>query len=426
MRKLWLIIYNLLGVPIMWMFFSALALFNGKVREGLKGRRDMFSELGRSLSALGEGKRVMIHSSSLGEYQQSIPLTDELLKRNYKVVNSFFSPSGFRNCRVTGRNVAKTYLPLDTSFKSSKLLDTVMPDILIFMRYDLWYNLVYQAKSKGIRLAIANARFDENDKTWTLPVVSSFKKTMYRMLDYVFVIDEFDEVNYKRILDGYGPEVVRAGDSKFERVFQTSEVEDVDGLFPGIDLKSKKIFVLGSSWKDDEEMILPAVDKALDLHKELLVFLVPHEPKETKISAIERSIAKFENISSIRFSSLRKYAGQNLIIIDKVGILSRLYSVAYISYVGGGLRTGLHNILEPAIFNMPILFANKVKNSDEDEILINCGCGFPVNNSKQFYRLFRQFLKDSGLRNETGKKCKDVFRNSSGIAESIVNHITHH
>lgn len=130
------------------------------------------------------------------------------------------------------------------------------------------------------------------------------------------------------------------------------------------------------------------------------------------------------NIRSIRLSEIENYTDENLIIIDKMGILSRLYSIAYLSYVGGGLKTGLHNILEPAIFNMPIFFANEVKNSDEDEILIENGCGIVVTNTKQFYRRFRELLSDTRLRDEIGSKCKEVFSNSIGIAESIVNKIT--
>ncbi len=197
MRKLWLVVYNVLGVPSIWIFFRIFALFNSKVREGLNGRRDLFSELDRSLAVLEGRKRVLIHCSSLGEYQQSVPLAEQFMKKGYCVVNSFFSPSGYRHCKITGPGMAKTYLPMDSYGNVSEFLEKVSPEIIVFMRYDLWYNLIYKAKSLGIRLVIANARFDENDRTWSLPVVSSFKKTMYRMLDDVFVIDEFDEENYR-------------------------------------------------------------------------------------------------------------------------------------------------------------------------------------------------------------------------------------
>ena len=182
---------------------------------------------------------------------------------------------------------------------------------------------------------------------------------------------------------------------------------------------------MGSSWKEDEDIILPALDKAVTINRELLIFLVPHEPKETKISAIEKMTeSRYKNLKHIRYTRLKNYSGENLIIVDRIGILSKLYSTAYLSYVGGGFKTGLHNILEPAIFNMPILFSNSVKNSDEDEILVKNGCGIIITDTKQFYRIFRKFMEDRKYRDETGEKCRTVFKDSVGIAEKIVNRIT--
>ena len=429
MRFLWYVIYNLAGVPFIYVFFKVYSVFNSKVREGFKGRRDLFSELDRSLSLLKQNsnnkKTIVIHSSSLGEYQQALPLVDELRKKNYNIILTFFSPSGFNNSKINLPGVIKSYLPLDSNSNAKKFLDIADPEIVIFMRYDLWYNLIYQSKKRGIKTVLANTRFDENDKTWSIPIVSSFKKTMYRMVDIIFVIDEFDETNYRKKLSDESIEIIKTGDSKFERVYQSAKNINANDILPENIIKDKKIFVMGSSWKDDEDVILPGIDKTLHYDKSLMTILVPHEPKETKISAIEKIIEdKYHNIRSIRYSRINNYKNENFIIIDKIGILSKLYSVAYLSYVGGGFRSGLHNILEPAIFNMPILFSNIVKNSDEDEILINSGCGILISDTKQFYRVFRSLLKDKKLRDKTGEKCKSVFKDSIGIAEKIVNKIT--
>lgn len=425
MRTLWFVIYNAIGIPAIWIFFRTYSLFNSKVKEGFKSRRDLFSRLDKSLSAFKEGrKNILIHSSSLGEYQQALPLVDELRKKNFNVILSFFSPSGFNNSKINFPDVIKTYLPFDSVSGEKKFLDSVNPEIIIFMRYDLWFNLLYEAKKRNIKTVLANTRFDEKDKTWFIPVVSSFKKTLYKMIDKIFVIDEHDEAGYRKMLEGSDIKIIKTGDSKFERVYQASKnIVREEIISPEI-ISNKKVFVMGSSWKDDEDIILPAIDKSNEFDKDLLVFLVPHEPKETKITAIENTIRdNYSNISTIRYSEINNYKGENLIIVDRIGILSKLYSVAYMSYVGGGLKTGLHNILEPAIFNMPILFANRVKNSDEDEILIKTGCGIPVYDTPQFYKILRTFLKDKKLRDETGEKCRLVFKGSVGIAEKIVNEI---
>ena len=429
MRTFWFVIYNFLGVPALWLIFFIYSVFNSKVREGFKSRRDLFSKLDESLSVLDKnfkGKRVLIHSSSLGEYQQAIPLAEELVKKNYNVVLSFFSPSGYNNSKVDHKNIIKTYLPFDSYFKEKVFLDKTDPEIIIFMRYDLWFNLIFEAQKRNIKTVLANARYDENDKTWNIPVISSFKKTLYGMIREIFVIDNFDKDNYRKKLSGENVNIVKIGDSKFERVYQSVKRHSPDdNILPENISDNKKIFVMGSSWKDDEEVIFPAIEKVLEYEKDLLVILVPHEPKETKISAIEKLIEnKYWNIKSIRYSNLDRYDNQNLIIVDRIGLLSRLYAKAYLSYVGGGFKTGLHNILEPAIFNMPVLFSNDVKNSDEDEELLKNGCGILITDTKQFYRVFRKILNDKSYRDEIGEKCKPVFENKIGVSRKIIDQIT--
>lgn len=426
MRDLWFTVYNAAGVPVIWVFFRIYSLFNSKVREGFKGRRDLFTELNRSLSVLNNKKRVLIHASSLGEYQQAIPLAEELLKKNYDVVLSFFSPSGYKNAKAQVKGVAKTYLPFDSISNQKKFLDIIKPGIIIFMRYDLWYNILFEAKKRGIETVLANARYDEKDFTWNYPVINSFKRTLYGMLDTVFVIDEYDEKNYRKKLSGEKTEIIKIGDSKFERVYQAAKnFKPGDKVIPEKIAGGKKLFVIGSSWKDDEDIILPAIDRALEHEPQLLTALVPHEPKETKIEAIEKFIEEnYRNIRTIRYSQLDQYNGENFIIIDRIGLLSKLYSTAYLSYVGGGFKTGLHNILEPAIFNMPIFFSNEVKNSDEDEKLIEAGCGIIVTGTRQFYRALRELLADKKYRDSIGDKCRLVFRDSIGVAEYIVKYIT--
>ncbi|MEO8210683.1 MAG: glycosyltransferase N-terminal domain-containing protein, partial [bacterium] len=290
MRTFWFVIYNFIGIPVLWVFFKLYSIFNSKVREGFNGRRDLFSALDKSLSSFGKGKNILIHSSSLGEFQQAIPLVEELRKKNYNVVLSFFSPSGYKNSKLTISNTAKIYIPFDTLSNQKKFLDAIDPEIIIFMRYDLWYNLLYAAKKRGINTVLANARYDEKDFTWNIPIVSSFKKTLYGMIDTIFVIDDYDDINYKKKLSKQNVNIIKIGDSKFERVYQSAKRILPNDFIPEKIIKDKKIFVIGSSWKDDEDVILPAIDKSLEFDKDLLTLIVPHEPKETKIFALEKTI----------------------------------------------------------------------------------------------------------------------------------------
>lgn len=425
MPEFWFYIYNIFLLPLLWAGFRIASIFNSKIREGFEGRKNIFNNLSSSNLSSFKDKRILIHSSSLGEFQQAIPLIEELKAKNYSIVCSFFSPSGYKHSKIPFDDIVKTYLPFDTVKNARDFLDAVKPEIIILMRYDLWFNLLYEAKKRNIKLVIANARFDHKDKFWNWRITSSFKKVMYKMIDKIFVIDDEDELYYRYKLKKFKGEVIRVGDSKYERVFNLFKDIKNEKPLPEEVISGKKIFVIGSSWQDDEEVLLPAIDKAVENGVPLLTILVPHEPKETKISAIEKNIRdKYNYISTIRFSKIDKYNNENLIIVDSIGLLIKLYSISYVSYVGGGFRTGLHNILEPVVFNQPVFFSNLAKNSDEDEILIETGCGLLVESKQQFYKEFKKILTDESYRNQIAEKCRKVFENTLGTANRIIDNIT--
>lgn len=423
MVKIWFLVYNILFLPLIWVGFRFLSLFNPKIREGFKGRKKIFDDI-KDWNLDNRKSRIIFHSSSLGEYQQAIPIITELRKKNYQIITTFFSPSGYKNSKTLLSDIKKTYIPFDSYPNVKKFLDVLKPEMVILMRYDLWFNFLYYAQKMGVKIIIANARYDENDIFWKVPFVKSIKKAMYRMVDKMFAIDESDYNNYLKLMDGYKTQVIKAGDSKFERVFEASKsIKKEEVINPKL-IKDKKIFVIGSSWKDDEDIILPVLSKVLEYSKDIFTFLVPHEPKETKIAAIEENLKKdYPNLKSIRLSCIENYSDENFVIVDSIGKLMSLYSIAYIAYVGGGLRTGLHNVLEPAIFNIPVFFANEVKNSDEDEILVEKGCGILVSTRNQFYRDLRRILSDDKYYFDVSESCKYVFDETLGTTKKIIENI---
>jgi 3-deoxy-D-manno-octulosonic-acid transferase len=418
MNKFWFLVYNVIIIPAFLVLFHLFALFNGKIRLGLSGRKNQKPPVFSN-----KLKVVIIHSSSLGEYQQALPLVDEFLKLNYKIILTFFSPSGFINAKIKNENVTKLYLPLDSYRNIKRFIESIKPELLVLIRYDLWFNLLYVCNLKKINIVLANARFDENDKFWNFFISKSFKKSLYGFVKKIFVIDDQDESSYKRLFPS--AEVIKVGDSKFERVYEASKKIIKKDLLPGSVINGKKIFVIGSSWKQDEDVILPVINKITNYEANLLTILVPHEPKETKIRKIEFNVENnYKNLHYIKYSDIEKYNGQNLIIVDCIGKLLGLYSIADISYVGGGFKSGLHNVLEPAIFNIPVLFSNLVKNSDEDEMMIKYGCGIIINNKSQFYKVIRNLLRNEEMRTEIGNKCGDLFKETLGTTKKIIDNIT--
>lgn len=420
MIKFWFYVYNIKLLPLLWLALKILSIFNPKIKEGFKGRKNQNLQ---NIIPQNNKKTVLIHSSSLGEYQQSIPIVEKLRELNFNVVLSFFSPSGYKNAKIIYDDVKKIYLPIDTYKNAKNFLDTISPDIIILMRYDLWFNFLYNAKKRKIKIIIANSRYDENDISLKIPILRSFKKAMYSMIDIMFAIDETDYENFSKMMSDTNCKVIKAGDSKFERVYEASKAIKIQEVIDKTIIENKKVFVIGSSWKEDEEIILPVVNKIIR-YENLLTILVPHEPKETKISAIEKNIeTNYPNLKTIWFSNLENYKNENLIIVDSIGKLMGLYSIAYLAYVGGGFKTGLHNVLEPAIFNIPVFFANEEKNSDEDEIMISKGCGIKVESKKQFYKEFRSILKDKDYYECRSGKCKEIFTENMGTTKKIIENI---
>ncbi|MCX6164320.1 MAG: hypothetical protein NTU73_05575 [Ignavibacteriae bacterium] len=214
MCKFWLYVYNIISIPLIWLIFKIYSLFNSKIREGFAGRKNIFADLENNKTLLTNGnKNIIIHCSSLGEFQQAIPIYRKLLTHNFNIILTFFSPSGYKNSKISDDRVIKTYLPYDSYKNVRKFLEIISPEIIIMMRYDLWYNFLHRAKRMNITTAIANARFNVHDKTWKIPLVSSFKKCLFNMIDILFAIDDEDELNFKRVLKS-NSKIIKVGDSK--------------------------------------------------------------------------------------------------------------------------------------------------------------------------------------------------------------------
>jgi len=430
MLKFWFVIYNLILVPVLWIVFKFLSIFNYKIREGFKGRVTLFEDLRSKLALSNNPQTILIHSSSLGEFQQAIPLAEVFKEKSYDIVFSFFSPSGYNNSGKYLENKNITYLPFDSYVNAKRFLNILNPKVIILMRYDLWFNFLYLAKKRNIFVVIANARYDEKNWGWRLPIIRSFKHTLYNLVDMFFVIDDNDEKYYKKEFKKKIDVIFKVGDSKYERVFQASKKispKDIEKIIPSKVLENKKVFVVGSSWKEDEELILPVLNKIVKYEPNLLTFLVPHEPKETKLAIIERNIiTKYENLKVIRLSKIQNYQGENIILVDTVGNLLKLYSIAYVSYVGGGFKSGLHNILEPVVFGVPVIYSSLVRNSDENEYLEKIGCGFVVKDQYEFYKIIRHLLSDKSYRDVIKTNCGKIFQEKLGTTEKIVQKIIKH
>jgi 3-deoxy-D-manno-octulosonic-acid transferase len=427
MKYFWSTLYNLIFLPVFWLGAKLLSLFNAKYKSSFKGRKDLFKHLETKVKSLNPAKQnILIHCSSLGEFEQAKPVIDELDKTDkYNFIISFFSPSGFNHSKLDSAiksKIIKTYLPFDTSKNVSEFLDIIKPVGAVFIKYDLWLNLVVELKERGIFTMVVNSAFDIRKFKWRFPVTLAYKKSIYEMIDVIGVTEDDDRQRFCRLLDDC-LQVIIFGDTKYERISRAREVSSDKIYLNGNVLTDKNVFVVGSSWDKDEDVIFPVLEKissnGLSKEMPLVTIVAPHEPTEDTLENIEYDLhTKYPNISSIRYSDISKYDGENMIIIDCIGILMGLYKYADVAYVGGGFQTGMHNVLEPAGYGIPVLFGNE-KLSEDAEHLIKNGGGIAVEDSKELYKNLLNLLKKNEVRLDVGKKSLSVFDSKNDASKKI-------
>ena len=427
MKSIWQIFYNLLFLPVFWIGARIFSLVNQKVRNAFRGRKELFRFLESKVSSLDKDKKnILIHCSSLGEFEQAKPIIDELDKAlKYNFIVSFFSPSGFNHSKldtVLNSKAIKTYLPFDTKPNVKRFLDRIDPAAVVFVKYDLWLNLLTALKARNIPRILINGVYNKSDFKWRFFLTRSYKKMLYNFFNYIFVADNKNKANFESILDS-SVKIAKSGDTKYERIGKARELASKKVVLKESIVKGRNVFVIGSSWDRDDEILLPVLNKinsnGIVQENPLLTVLVPHEPTEDTLEAIEHNIrVNFQHLNIIRFSNLNRYKGENTILVDKVGILMSLYNYADFAYVGGGFQYGLHNVLEPAGYKIPVLFGSE-KTSADAKTLTEMGGGIPINDERSLYKNLLLLLKNKEGRAEIGEKSFSVFDGKTKASQKI-------
>lgn len=418
MKLIWQLFYNILFLPVLYGTLKLLSLFNRKIRKGIRDRKDLFKKINIQLKKLDKNKkRIWFHSASVGEFEQAKPIIEKL-KENYKVniIVTFFSPSGYNSAKKYPYADLITYIPFDTIKNSKKFIISVNPDLVIFMRYDLWPNMMWELSKFHIPTFLVDATMRMNSKRKIFPM-KNFHKYLFDSLTEIMTISEKDKEGFL----SFGIEKAKIetiGDTRYDRVYFKSLVASKRKVISKNIIKDKKIFIAGSTWKEDEDELLPCIKELNGLEKNLLTIIVPHEPTIENIEQIE-SFFKNE-IKTIRFSLLNQYEDEPIIIIDSIGILLILYSYAHVAFVGGGFRSNIHNILEPAVYGVPVIFGPKHFGSQEAEKLINAGGAFEVKNNSELFRLIKLFLIDENYRIKCGDSAKNFVISNIGATEKTV------
>jgi 3-deoxy-D-manno-octulosonic-acid transferase len=404
------VIYNL-GIHITQLVLKFISIFNHKVRLGVLGRKNTFSILKTKIS--GTDNTLWFHCASLGEYEQGLPVFKELRKTQptYKIILTFFSPSGYEIRKNTDIADVVVYLPLDTKANAKKFLDLVHPELTIFVKYDIWPNILNELRNRQLNAILISALFRENQIYFKS--YGGFMKNALFAFQHIFTQDETSR-NLLKTID-YNQTTV-SGDTRFDRVY--SQLEQNNHLDFVEQFKEKKLcIVAGSTWPEDEDFL---VDYINSIKTDTIKFIIaPHNIKTAQILKLKQSINK----KTVLFSekNVSKISTYQVLILDTIGLLSKVYSYANVAYVGGAVgKTGLHNTLEPAVFGVPIIIGEHYNRFPEAKIMLKNKGMFSVKNSKELEQQLNRLIDNIELRKTSGETNLNYIKNNRGAVIQIM------
>lgn len=405
-----------------------LALFSPKIKLFVDGRKTVFQTLASKIN-LGD-KTIWFHAASLGEFEQGLPVMEKIKIEfpNHKIVVTFFSPSGYEVRKNNTIADVTVYLPLDTKANAQKFLKLVHPDLVFFIKYEYWLNYLNElkksARSFGIKTYLISGIFRENQAFFKW--YGGFYRNALKTFDYFFVQNE----NSKLLLQKLGFQNVKiSGDTRFDRVVSILERDNSLDFIEQFKRNSSsaakseigmaKLIVIGSSWPKDESLLVNFINQT---EEKVKFIIAPHNIKPAQILNLKSQITK----KSILFSEkentdLSKY---DVLIVDTIGILTKIYSYAAIAYVGGGFgNPGVHNILEPATFGIPIIVGPNISHFAEAVALVHQEGCIAISNQNELNDAFNNLIYNNDTREEKGLICAMFVQMNKGATDIIMKHI---
>ena len=408
---MWL--YNL-GISLYAGGIRLAALWHGKARLWSEGRRNIFE---RMEAAVRPSDRIVwVHAASLGEFEQARPIIERLRAEHpeYKILLTFFSPSGYE-VRKNYQGVDYIfYLPIDTPRNARRFLDAVHPEIAIFVKYEFWLNLLRDLRRRKVRTYIVSAIFRRNS-IFFRPYGGMWRQAL-ESFDVMFVQNE----ESKKLLAGLGfDNVIVAGDTRFDRVAEIAAAAkhiDIIDRFKG----DKRLFVAGSTWNPDEELLIRLINDNPDVK----FIVAPHEMDEGRMARLAAE-AKGGTLRYTQCTPHTAYGSKQLLILDTVGILASVYGYATWSYIGGGFGVGIHNTLEAATFGLPVAFGPNYAKFKEARDLVTLGAARPVKNYDELRTWFIPLRDNEDFLQKTSRIAKDYTTRHQGATNIIVKTIFH-
>lgn len=403
-----------------------LALFNPKLNLFVEGRKSVFETLKNNIQEID--KTIWFHAASLGEYEQGLPVIEKVKQKypNHKIIITFFSPSGYEVRKNNTVADVTVYLPLDTISNAKQFLKVVHPEMVFFIKYEFWPNYLNELKNQNIKTYLISGVFRKNQAFFKW--YGGFYRKALKTFTYFFVQNETS----KKLLQSIGFENVKiSGDTRFDRVVTILERDNsLDFVEQFRDsstsLGKTKMVVIGSSWPKDEELLIHYIESA---PQNVKFIIAPHNINHSQILNLKSKISKKTILFSEKEEMLKQVqhdslADFNVFIIDTIGILTKIYSYADIAYVGGGFgNPGVHNLLEPATFGIPIVIGPNYSHFAEAIALVGLEGCISVKNQSELNNAFNVLLQNEDERLEKGHICSTFVQMNKGATEYILSNI---
>lgn len=408
--------YNL-AIRLYAFFIYLISPFHKKAKQMVRGQENAYRILGERIDP--KEKYIWVHCASLGEFEQARPLIEALKKEypEYRILLTFFSPSGYEVRKEYTFADIVCYLPFDTPKRVTAFFNLVKPTLAVFVKYEFWYNYIHEAYLRKIPVYLISSIFRDNQPF--------FKKNAGRygkMLHFyreIFVQDEHS----KELLNRKGiTHVTVTGDTRFDRVIeirrQAKELPLVHALTADKKSDGEMVLVAGSSWPPDEDIFI----EYFNTRPRLKLIIAPHEIHESHLREIEKKLKR----PYIRYSQATEenIRDKDCLIIDCFGLLSSIYRYGDIAYIGGGFGVGIHNLPEAAVYGIPVIFGPNFRKFREAHDLIEKGGGFVIHNKKEFNERMDYFVKNPETLSEAGAKAENYILNNVGATRQIMEKIS--
>lgn len=405
------VLYNLL-VFLADLTLRFLALLSPKMKLFVAGRKDVFEKLAAAITP--NDQTIWFHAASLGEYEQGLPVMEQMRLKfpEHKIILTFFSPSGYEVRKNNTLADVTLYLPLDSAVNASRFVSLAHPELVFFVKYEYWPNYLKVLKKQNIRTFLISGIFRE--KQLFFQWYGGFYRKALDSFEHFFVQNATSE----KLLRSLGKtNVTITGDTRFDRV---AAILEKDNHLSFIDeFKNNTLtVVVGSSWPKDEEILVDFINQT---DQKIKFIIAPHNIKPEQIDALQKSIKrKVVLYSEKEVPSLSEF---DVFIIDTIGILTKIYSAGDVAYVGGGFgNPGVHNVLEPATFGLPILIGPNYSHFAEATELVRLGGCLTIDNTEQLKTQLQKLIEDTNYRNEKGQICASFVQQNKGATANILNY----